>query len=43
MFVEQLLPTARERLVTIADDRPLIQATKLNTLDSPRLVVIPQV
>ena len=27
MFVEQLLPTARERLVRIADDRPLIQVT----------------
>lgn len=29
MFVEQLLPTARQRLVTIADDRPLIEAATL--------------
>lgn len=29
MFVEELLPKARERLVTVADDVPLIQAAKL--------------
>jgi len=29
MFVEQLLPEARERLVTIADDALLIEAAKL--------------
>jgi CBS domain-containing protein len=29
MFVERLLPTARKRLVTIADDAPLIQAASL--------------
>lgn len=29
MFIEELLPKARERLVTIADDVPLIQAAKL--------------
>ena len=29
MFVEELLPKARERLVTIADNVPLIQAAKL--------------
>lgn len=29
MFVEQLLPKARERLVTIRDDAPLIAAAKL--------------
>ena len=29
MFVEQLLSQARERLVTIADDAPLIDAAKL--------------
>jgi len=29
MLVENLLPAARERLVTIADDAPLIQAAKL--------------
>jgi CBS domain-containing protein len=29
MFVERLLPGARKRLVTIADDAPLIEAAKL--------------
>lgn len=29
MFVEGVLPAARERLVTIADDAPLIDAAKL--------------
>ncbi|MBJ6124838.1 CBS domain-containing protein [Microvirga splendida] len=29
MFVERLLPQARKRLVTIADDAPLIQAANL--------------
>jgi hypothetical protein len=29
MFIEEMLPKARERLVTIADDVPLIQAAKL--------------
>ncbi|MBM6581704.1 CBS domain-containing protein [Microvirga sp. BT689] len=29
MFVERLLPEARKRLVTIADDAPLIQAASL--------------
>lgn len=29
MFVEQLLPKARERLVTISDDAPLIEAATL--------------
>lgn len=29
MFVERLLPAARNRLVTIADDAPLIEAAKL--------------
>jgi CBS domain-containing protein len=29
MFVERLLPTAREKLVTIADDAPLVEAAKL--------------
>lgn len=29
MFVERLLPTARSRLVTLADDAPLAEAAKL--------------
>jgi hypothetical protein len=29
MFVERLLPTAREKLVTIADDAPLVEVAKL--------------
>ncbi len=29
MFVERLLPTARSRLVTLADDAPLVEAAKL--------------
>jgi CBS domain-containing protein len=29
MFVERLLPAAREKLVTIADDAPLVEAAKL--------------
>lgn len=29
MFVERLLPTAREKLVTIADDAPLMEAANL--------------
>lgn len=29
MFVEGVLPSAREKLVTIADDAPLIEAAKL--------------
>ena len=29
MFIEEMLPKARERLVTITDDIPLIQAAKL--------------
>jgi signal-transduction protein with cAMP-binding, CBS, and nucleotidyltransferase domain len=29
MFVERLLPVAHERLVTIADDAPLVEAAKL--------------
>jgi CBS domain-containing protein len=29
MFVERLLPTARSRLVTLADDEPLVEAAKL--------------
>jgi hypothetical protein len=29
MFVEQLLSKARERLITIGDDAPLIQAARL--------------
>ena len=29
MFIEEMLPKARERLVTVADDVPLLQAAKL--------------
>jgi CBS domain-containing protein len=29
MFIEKMLPKARQRLVTIADDAPLMQAAKL--------------
>ena len=40
MFVERMLPTARNRLVTIRDDAPLIEAaTLLRDLDSDLVVV----
>lgn len=39
MFVEGLLPAARERLVTIADDAPLIQAAKLLRPNTDLVVV----
>ena len=39
MFVETLLPAARERLVTIADDAPLIQAARLLRSGTDILVV----
>lgn len=38
MFIEGMLPKARERLVTIADDLPLIEAAKL--LQAGRELVI---
>lgn len=39
MFVERLLPGARKRLVTIADDTPLIGAAKLLSSGIDLLVV----
>lgn len=39
MLVEYLLPAARERLVTIADEAPLIQAAKLLRAGTDLLVV----
>jgi CBS domain-containing protein len=39
MFVEGLLPVARERLVTIADDAPLIQAAKFLRTGTDLVVV----
>lgn len=39
MFVEQLLLKGRERLVTIADDSPLIEAAKLLTNESELVIV----
>lgn len=39
MFVETLLSAARERLVTIADDAPLIQAARLLRSGTDILVV----
>ncbi|HVB79500.1 MAG TPA: CBS domain-containing protein [Candidatus Binataceae bacterium] len=39
MFVERLLPGARKRLVTIADDAPLIEAAKLLRSGTDLLVV----
>ena len=39
MFVEGVLPSAREKLVTIADDAPLIEAAKLLRSGSDLVVV----
>ena len=39
MLVERLLPEARKRLVTIADDAPLIQAAKLLRAGTDLVVV----
>lgn len=39
MFVERLLPAARERLATIADDAPLIEAARLLRSGTDLLVV----
>jgi CBS domain-containing protein len=39
MFVEQLLPRARQRLVTIADDSPLIQVATLLRLGTNLVAV----
>jgi CBS domain-containing protein len=39
MFVERLLPAARSRLVTIADDTPLVEAAKLLRTGTDFLVV----
>jgi CBS domain-containing protein len=39
MLVEQLLPAARKKLVTIADDAPLIQAAKLLRVGTDLVVV----
>jgi CBS domain-containing protein len=39
MFVERLLPGARKRLVTIADDTPLIEAARLLSSGTDLLVV----
>ncbi|MHA6731593.1 CBS domain-containing protein [Devosia sp. A369] len=39
MFVENLLPAARERLATIADDAPLIEAARLLRSGTDILVV----
>lgn len=39
MFVERLLPTAQKRLVTIADDVPLIEAAKLLRTGTDLVVV----
>ena len=39
MFVERLLPAARGRLITIADDAPLIQVAKLLRKGSDLVVV----
>jgi CBS domain-containing protein len=39
MFIEGMLPKARERLVTIADDVPLIQAAKLLQAGSELVIV----
>lgn len=39
MFVEKLLPTAREKLVTITDDAPLIEAAKLLSAGTDLVVV----
>jgi len=39
MLVKNLLPAARERLVTIVDDAPLIQAAKLLRTGTDLVVV----
>jgi signal-transduction protein with cAMP-binding, CBS, and nucleotidyltransferase domain len=39
MLVEQLLPEARKRLVTISDDSPLIEAAKLLRAGTDLIVV----
>lgn len=39
MFVEKLLPAARDRLATIADNAPLIEAAKMLTSGTDILVV----
>ncbi len=39
MFVEGMLEAARERLVTIADDAPLIEAAKLLTSGTDLVIV----
>ena len=39
MFVERLLPTARERLASIADDAPLTEAAKLFRTGTDLVVV----
>ena len=39
MLVEKLLPAARKKLVTIADDTPLIQAAKLLRAGTDLVVV----
>ncbi|MDQ2803539.1 MAG: CBS domain-containing protein [Pseudomonadota bacterium] len=39
MFVERLLPTARERLVTMAEDTPLVDAAKLLRTGTDLVVV----
>ena len=39
MFIEEMLPKARERLVTIADDAPLIQAAKLLQIGTDLVIV----
>ena len=39
MFVEQLLSKARERLLTIADDAPLIEAAGLLRSGSDLVIV----
>lgn len=39
MFVEELLPEARERLVTIADDALLIEAAKLLQQETELVIV----
>jgi CBS domain-containing protein len=39
MFVERLLPEARKRLVTIADDAPLIEAASLLRQETDLVVV----
>lgn len=39
MFVEGMLPAAREKLVTIADDAPLIEAAKLLSSGTDLVIV----